>query len=460
MGYSSTIVNNDMFVGHEDILNDIMNGLKNGESYAIIGGRRCGKTSILRKIEEVLKIPSKIELFNVKPCYIDAQGLDDFTVRGVFREIYSQTVKGLCNASWLYADNGHDYDNFKKHLDQIKPMFESKYGDNWLVVLLIDELDMLSTKLNNDLFFQNLRNFLMNSDFARNFRLITTGVKILSNLISHGSPLNNLKYKYLEIVSEKAADNLICKGFPYGFRPEVREYFVDITGRHPYIMQGICENLPRNGNAVDEMALYTAKTKFQEEHRDFNTWRDGFSETECTIYHLLAESKDSFLTGIELKDAIHPSLISNVQDSLTTLRYHGVIDRTDKNKPNKIAGTIFKKWFEENLPKDKIKLSEKALKAALIKSTEDLLEAVNGSALGNEELAKAQEALNDAISKLKDDTTDISINKNYLRTTFDKTLEILKTAGPIIKDSANIYSALNVLGTSIGWAAGFLSGTI
>ena len=90
-----------------------------------------------------------------------------------------------------------------------------RYGADWVVIFLIDELDTAITSLPDDQFFQNLRNFLMMSDFHSHFRVVASGVTGMAKLISSGSsPLNNLRNKHLGILTGKQARQLITTVFP------------------------------------------------------------------------------------------------------------------------------------------------------------------------------------------------------------------------------------------------------
>jgi hypothetical protein len=52
--YNSTKPNN-LFVGREELLEELINGFRNGNSFAVLGGRRCGKTSLLLELESLLQ---------------------------------------------------------------------------------------------------------------------------------------------------------------------------------------------------------------------------------------------------------------------------------------------------------------------------------------------------------------------------------------------------------------------
>ena len=60
------------FVGHREIREDVLRGLLNGGSYAILGGRRCGKSSMLKQLGRELKDPG-LEHFCALPRYLTVQ---------------------------------------------------------------------------------------------------------------------------------------------------------------------------------------------------------------------------------------------------------------------------------------------------------------------------------------------------------------------------------------------------
>ena len=111
----------------------------------------------------------------------------------MFERIYNFVIQDIHAEPWKHTESGNEYQEFLKKLASIVPNLNEQYGDNWVVVLMIDELDAALSKLRDDQFFQNLRHFLMESSLNANFRLVATGVKDLARLIFSGSsPLNNL----------------------------------------------------------------------------------------------------------------------------------------------------------------------------------------------------------------------------------------------------------------------------
>jgi hypothetical protein len=207
-----------LFVGYDRLRKELLNGFCNGNSYAILGGRRCGKTSLLLQIEKDTQ-SGDLAPFTPLPRFLDIQGLGQAaTPSSLFQALYSLVVQEIAAPPWTSGELGNEYQTFLAHLNAVSPLLTQCYGTDWLVILLIDELDAAIATLPDDQFFQNLRNLLMISRFHRHFRLVASGVTQMANLISSGSsPLNNLRNKQLSILR-------ICRKITFPILRPIRLY--------------------------------------------------------------------------------------------------------------------------------------------------------------------------------------------------------------------------------------------
>ena len=337
----------NLFVGYEALLRELRVDLCNGKSFAVLGGRRCGKTSLLLQIGKELR-SADLPHRGAVPCFVDIQSLGEVTSGGLFKAFYEQIVQGLDTPVFPRAESGTEYQHFLRMLDLAKPMVERAHGANWLAVLLVDELDAAVSKLPNDQFFQNLRNLLMVSRFNDHLRMVASGVKEMARLISSGSsPLNNLCHIYLRILTEEEASRLIAYGFPEGISQETRVALEGATGRHPYLMQGLLEKLRKHAGPPDQAAVKRAADEWLREHKDFRRWFDGFGPGERAVYGLLAGAPNNTLRCEQIRRQLKPELIKEQEEGLTTLSFHGLIDDTDPELP-RVEGTMFRDWFLEN----------------------------------------------------------------------------------------------------------------
>jgi hypothetical protein len=336
----------NLFVGYKDLLEEIVDGFYNGNSFAIIGGRRIGKTSLLMQLEKRLK-NEKSDIYHFIPCRFSIQELGKITPSIMFERIYNFVTQDINAESWKHSESGNEYQEFLKQLASIVPNLNDKYGDNWVIVLMIDELDAALSKLKDDQFFQNLRNFLMESPFNANFRLVATGVKDLAQLISSGSsPLNNLIHKYLGILDEKQAIALVQKGFnEWHYQGGWMELLFRVTGRHPFILQGFLEKLWKQNTVWNRKSIHLAAQSFLKEHKDFQHWIHMFSDADKAVYRCLVETSEDKIYESELRRKIEETLKEMVGDAITVLSYHGVINDSDNIQ---IAGTLFRDWYIKN----------------------------------------------------------------------------------------------------------------
>ncbi|CAN5718655.1 hypothetical protein BH18ACI4_BH18ACI4_25920 [soil metagenome] len=341
--YNCAIPGN-LFVGYDRLRQELLNGFRNGRSYAILGGRRCGKTSLLKQLRTDLETAGLAPLTPV-PRLVDIQALGRCTPQLLFHELYRTIVQDVDAQPFHTREEGREYRDFLAALGDAKALLDKRYGRAWVVILLIDELDAAISKLPDDQFFQNLRNLLMMSDFRNHFRVVASGVNGMAKLITSGcSPLNNLRNKYLSILSISQMHELVLHGFQQGLDPDAESLLLQLTGRHPYLVQGLLEKLYDAGGVPDRAKMQTAAGDFLREHRDFTRWLEMFGSTEHGVYQLLSQTTDGRLHVRDLRFGLDPSLAPNLDDALTVLSYHGVIDDSDPDRPC-IAGAMFRDWY-------------------------------------------------------------------------------------------------------------------
>ena len=340
----------NLFVGYERLRQELLNGFRNGRSYALLGGRRCGKTSLLLQIAADLRNEGLAPLQPL-PRLLDIQVLGRCSAQELFAQIYMLVTQEIGVPPLVLNHPGREYQDFLAALDAVKPRLDQQYGEDWVIILLIDELDTAIEKLPDDQFFQNLRNLLMMSRFSRHFRLVATGVTGMAKLISSGSsPLNNLRNKHLGILTSKQARQLVSQGFADKVDPELELALFQLTGRHPYLLQGLLEKLWDAQPDMDKRVLKDASREFVREHNDFDRWLESFGKAEHAVYHMLLDAPEGTLHARDIRQKVTPELAAKVDDALTVLSYHGVIDDSDPDEPQ-IAGTMFRDWYRNNAPR-------------------------------------------------------------------------------------------------------------
>ena len=329
-----------------------------GQHFGIIGGRRCGKTSILKVLER--RLPSESPARAVVPVPVHVTALDRVSPGVLFREILTAMTKGLKGYQWSgFAREEEPYAAFRTALkERVGSDLTDRYGSEWMAAILIDEIDTVAEKLKgngyDDTFFGNLRHLVMEHEMRGGFRLVVTGVNDPEGVINRGSPFNMLATVHLGILSAENVDTLIEVGFRDGMPSRAKERLVELTGRHPYLLQGVLQKLwCPGGRNLDGEVLQGAADSFQQEHNDFARWLDVFESVTRRTYAYLSAQAERGMSTAELSTRLSEASgrgvsRGEVNDALTVLVTHGVIEQVGTSC--RISGTMFRDWFDAHAP--------------------------------------------------------------------------------------------------------------
>ncbi len=435
----------NLFSGYERLRDEIYSGFRNGNSFAILGGRRCGKTSLLLQIKKELS-QNILSSYTAVPCLFSMQEFNKINVEMLFKKIFQLIVHGIETPKWEDGCTGNEYQYFLNRLEIAEQNLINYYGDNWLIVLLIDELDSASAKLPDDSFFQNLRNLHMDSKFHSHFRMIATGVKEMAKLINTGSsPLNNLRNKYLGILPKTVSQNIVEVGFSdFSYHPIFLDFLFNLTGRHPFILQGILEKLWESKNCDwDKKIIQKATNDFIKEQSVFNRWTQGFDPIENIAFRLLAEHPLGKLNINEIRSKVDDSLKDQIGTALTVLSYHGVIDDSDDIDEPQISGTIFRDWFIKNT----IDYSNNQKKAIVLSIINNMQNEIGSSEID----LQTKNNILSIISKLIEKP-----EKEAVKSSIEEITNTLKKANTNMELINKIVGNAQRLGPYIGTASGWI----
>jgi hypothetical protein len=119
---------------------------------------------------------------------------------------------------------------------------------------------------------------------------------------------------------------------------------LELTGGHPYLLQGLLEDIWYEQDHIDETLVKQAAKEFLCQHSDFEYWVEYFGPPEHAVYQHLAEAQDGRLHIRDLREGLESSIATDLDEALTILSYHGVIDTSDPENP-RLAGTLFRDWY-------------------------------------------------------------------------------------------------------------------
>ena len=288
-----------------------------GQSYAIIGGKRCGKSSFLEAVQHALitHLPQAPEEGRyVMPLMVDLKRLSlapqETTVFGLILQLLHQQFTSNREQRRLgidlhldltgaklrtFAESKRDscsLDDFTETLEDFLERFADTH-DLLRLVLLIDEVDTLADRDWAKMLFANARSLIYQGSVKDDLRYVLAGSSRVLDLREDGSPFfNMLDVVYLHPLSDKDINEMIAwaGNVPDNVAAAVRV----LCGGHPYLVQYIMRNLWADGisEATPESVAAQAR-KFTLEHQaELLTWLVDIDERGKSAYHILSQASD------------------------------------------------------------------------------------------------------------------------------------------------------------------------
>jgi hypothetical protein len=226
----------------------VIKRIMTGQSCAVVGDPRSGKTSLLQN----LKSKECQVYFQQSPrrfvfCFLDSFLLKtDITPAELWQQVFGGLARRIAGDS-QYASLLAAYQDCEKHgmgSFDLECLMQNIEESGWQVVLLLDEFDYVLSLpgLHNSEFYGCLRSLA--SRFGTAFTVVIASRQSLSKLNEEtqmysqkGSPFFNFMLEYdLEPFTEKDTDAFLEQSCP-DFKQSERKMIFQITGGHPYLVQ-------------------------------------------------------------------------------------------------------------------------------------------------------------------------------------------------------------------------------
>ena len=340
----------DLFVGRGDLLSDVLKGVKRGDSFAIVGGRRIGKTMFLRKVEDVLAqfALTATSLLTI-PVYVNAQQFQvPLELRGFYRAVIQGIVARLTDLrlggsleAWFSssADAERETSLFRDQMVNLTKLLPSYLQ----LVVLIDEIEpILDTDWGRG-FCDNWRQLLHNDpDLSPHLSTVMVGGKEMSRIaLDVGSPLSNvLTWKYLTVFDERETTELICKPTGDGVDLQTITRIFDETGGHPFLIQYVMSALAEDD--LDKASAgvgHAVERFFDEQVILFRSLWGKLDDSERRVYAFLACQSRAVAAGEVM------AAVGRNPTALDTLCQFGIVRYTPATRAYEAAGRMFARWF-------------------------------------------------------------------------------------------------------------------
>lgn len=351
----------EMFYGRQKQLDYAVTQLLavRGDSIALIGGRRMGKTSFLEALERALRqaiVEQPPDRPLPLPLFIDFTGADVTSAHAFLRCVIQESaggwphpdgrlIPGLPDASPGQGPPGHEFrDLLKLWAQQVSDAFHRPPR----LILLLDECEHIVNHAWTTGLYRVLRFVLDNASARHLLNVVMAGShRFHTQVYQAGSPLENILQYHdyrLYAFDRVSAEALIQE--PTGQRtpPAVAEAVWAESGGHPFLIQYLMHTLCKGDLAASTPAdVVTAAVGFPRGRPDFHKWLDAMGPTAVAAYRTLVEA------GVPCSVAAIRARITpadNLEGILEALRYHGLVGGHDDTYW--ATAGMFRRWFLNN----------------------------------------------------------------------------------------------------------------
>jgi len=226
-------VGEKMFFGRVEEENTLLHNIAT-RNYALLANRKCGKTSLLRRVSSHLQSISIFQVF-----YCDLQNVNtynDFYQKLSSFPEFREEISKITHSSPL------DFEGVANGVN--------KHFSDQQIILIFDEVDeLLAYDIENkEQLFKTFRSVSQ----SRNIRFIFSGTTVIVKRILHpDSPFFNFcDVIKLELLQERSAKELVTRpmksiGISFENETEIVKRIISITARHPNLIQYTCNELVR-----------------------------------------------------------------------------------------------------------------------------------------------------------------------------------------------------------------------
>lgn len=358
--YVWNAVDPDLCYGRNDVLSDLSVRLVGNPraSFGLAGGRRMGKTTVLRRVQRDLlrQVAKWVEGgLLVIPIYIDGLALPRPLTESYLWELLLQQVSAKLEVP-EFAVRQLGFDGFDRFKQTTSEMFQS-LDTEVRVVVLFDEVEPVLVCDWCDAFLSHWRALLSNTpSLSTCFTSVFAGARELDVLRDDiGSPLKDiLEWHSLRSFTYGDACRLMQEPVGQEWDSSFLKYVYRESGGHPMLLQYIMQQVWQHWSGEHpiqspEQLVEQATEKFAGERRwQFSEWWDRYcSPTAQRVYKRLYDARGDVL----LRRLVGEFGRVAANDSVEILQHVGLVEETDEYEDGlayRCVGEMFRRWYAEH----------------------------------------------------------------------------------------------------------------
>lgn len=294
----------EMFIGRDEVLEQIRRQLISGNTVLLEGNRRAGKSSILKQIEGIGHIPGKLAVYSSMQAAEGDKHVTGMPSEAVWRRLANDLAKGLTSlgcdvplpdGTMLLGGKGvgisracrkgisveAPWEDFLEYAGAVVGLLaERGLG----LVLMIDEFDKLQEGIDNEITSpqipENIRYLIQN---LPGFSAIMTGSRRMQRLRhEYWSALYGLGSRVgVTALSREAAERLVRQPVEgkLSYSPEAVDKLISLCARQPFLIQSLANLVfvaaaASGTHAITAALVDEAAQRFVEDNEHFASLMD------------------------------------------------------------------------------------------------------------------------------------------------------------------------------------------
>jgi AAA-like domain len=325
-----------------------------GDSIALVGGRRMGKTSMLEALRRTLEAAGAEEPNQLLVLiFLDLSGEGIDSAQDFFRIMYDEVQGELGHLLALPPPNTSNWSDgpitatlFRRQLEAWGRATLEQRSQRLRIILLLDECEEIVEQPWAVDLHTTLRALLVGPSTRNLLKVVMAGShRFLTQVRQRGSPLwNILVYHMLRVFDESATRELLMEPSQHGFADDVMQAIIEQSGGQPFLTQYLAHHLWNRGlEHLNNDTVQQIADAFHHERNDFADWTGGFGAAGLRIYEALMGHHEP-LAERDVQALLSPPP-PNLAQALDALCYHGVARRVADGAQYQIVGLMFRTWF-------------------------------------------------------------------------------------------------------------------
>ncbi|MDP8923445.1 MAG: hypothetical protein M3O34_11280, partial [Chloroflexota bacterium] len=342
--YRWDVVDPGLFYGRREVAAYLVERLVAGDRFAVAGGRRMGKTTLLRKLEADLNDIERTGGLVVLPIVVDASELLEASVEAAYRLLTRRVGRAARDAELPSGEE--EATSGPAFADALLALVRAARALGRLqLVFLFDEIErVLATDWGGG-FLAHWRMLLNNmGELSRSVSAVFCGARGVYRIAQDaGSPLGNiLAWLELELFSYAETARLVREPSRHPWPEALVERVYDASGGHPclvqYLMRRVCD---RDADRWPDTLAEAERSFLREHSMVFESWWQSFDEPARAIYAELAGG-----TAVSEGELI-ARFSGDGKRALDVLAHTGVVRWDRSARTVQAAGALFGAWARD-----------------------------------------------------------------------------------------------------------------